>query len=230
MEEWVKDQRRLLCLEVEEESSQLADKIQSLSSKACEDEGLSMVNMCMSSCRTELFGRCCVELQKVTRAVLPTGFKVGDEVCLLSSNSRPVTAVGGDEEDVLVDELFGLVKSISQFTIDVVFDDYDDRLVDFPLRLNLRPSLKTHTKMMESLSLLSASPHPLLSLLHGSQDIVPRLVTDNVRVQHWHNNGLNEAQQSAVEICLNASLVSIVHGPVRIIFCLSLSLSCSVAV
>jgi hypothetical protein len=219
MEDWIKHHRALLELEVAEEASLLSDRITFLSAKACENEGLSIVNLEVLATRTELFGRCCVEFQKIGKAALPTCFKVGDEVTIIPADTRNTTNTSGETGSFQEDcDIFGLIKSTSQFTIEVVIDEYDDRLVDFPLRLNLRPSMKTHSKMMEALVSMAQSPHPLLTLMYRPKEIVfdqKMLVNGNSKIINWYNNGLNESQMNAIETCLNASYVSIVHGPVR---------------
>lgn len=217
MEEWIKEYRALLEMEVTEEATALSDRIATLSAKACENEGLSIINLEVLATRTELFGRCCVEFQKIGKAALPTSFKVGDEVSIIPANTRSTAIIAtrkGDEDDE--SEIFGLIKSTGQFSIEVVLDEYDDRLIDFPLRLNLRPSMKTHVKMMEVLTSMVQSPHPLLSMLYRSQNTFDKrgLTIGSTKVNSWYNEGLNESQKQAVETCLNASLVSIVHGPV----------------
>ena len=218
MEDWIRKQRSLLELEADEEARQLADKIKTLSAKACENEGLSITNLEVVSTRTELFGRCCVELQKIGKLQLPSGVKVGDEVFILPANSRNTSKSSdaqGDDEDQ--GDIFGLIKSCGTATIEVVLDEYDDRLVDFPLRMNLKPSLSTHTKMMDALTSLTSSPHPLLSAIYRSSEIPLNpgtLLSRNVKVERWNNTGLNEAQKEAVETSLGASLVSMIHGPV----------------
>lgn len=222
MEDWIKHQRALLELELAEEATLLSDRIASLSAKACENEGLSMVNLETVATRTELFGRCCVEFQKIGKVALPTCFKVGDEVTIISANTRGTISSSSSNKEADNEhesEMFGLIKSTSQFSIEVVIDEYDDRLIDFPLRLNLRPSMKTHTKMMEALAKIAQSAHPLLSMLYRPKESIfeqRMLINGNIKISQWYNNRLNESQKNAIETCLNATNVSIVHGPVSI--------------
>lgn len=216
MEDWIRQQRALLQLEAEEEANQLANKISSLSAKACEQEGLSINNLEVVGTRTALFGRCCVELQKIGKVALPAGFKVGDEVCIVPANSRTASTNAEDEDQ---GEIFGLVKACGIMSMDIVLDEYDDRLVDFPLRLNLKPSLSTHTKMMNALTALTTSPHSLLCNLYRPTDYPlnpASLLVKNTVVGKWYNSGLNDSQREAVVTSLNANIVSIIHGPVSV--------------
>jgi hypothetical protein len=228
MESWISQQRKLLELESEAESVLLSDKISSLTGKQCETEGLSILNLDISSIRNELFGRCCLILEKVGKLPVHASFKVGDEVSLLSMVAKEEPKAvkkdkNGRENEEEKKELFGLVKLCNQQFIEVVvdnYDDYDDSTFLPPLRLNLRPSMKTHLKMMEALTSLSKTPHPLFSLLHRlgdketSKTLENYLIKDDIKVQHWINNNLNESQREAVNVCINSNLVGVIHGPV----------------
>lgn len=212
MENWIKKQRELLELESQSEAAQLLEKIHSLPSKLCEQEGLSICNLEVASTKTELFGRCCVEFQKIGKQSMPSGFKVGDEVTIISSEQNSDSDDDGEDTK----ELNGLVKKCSNFSIEIIFDEYERRLAYPPLRLNLKPSLTTHKRMMNALQQLQSTPHPLFSLVHSPEDFSIHksfLYFDNEKVSKWNNCQLNESQKEAIECCLNSSLVSIIHGP-----------------
>ena len=217
MEGWIRKQRELLELESQAESVLLSDKIQSLTGKQCESEGLSILNLDVSEVKNALFGRCCLVLEKIAKLPLHVGFKVGDEVSLVSMNSEKSSTSKKDENEVV--EIFGLVKSCNQQFIEIVVDDYDDTMLEAPYRLNLRPSMKTHEKMMDALSNLAHHPHPLFSLLNRKaeiqQNLESYLISDQIKVDSWVNSNLNDSQRQAVECCLNANLVGVIHGPVR---------------
>lgn len=219
MEDWIRNQRRLLDLEAQSETAILAEKISSLSGKQCESEGLSILSLEITQMRNELFGRCCLTLEKVYKLPLNVGFKVGDEVSLVSmSNEKPATK-GSDKTSQESNDLFGLVRFCNQQFIEIVVDDYDDSMLDPPYRLNLRPSLKTHLKMMEALTNLVDTPHPLFSLIHRTglpqtSNLSSYLIQDQVKVDNWVNQNLNPSQKKAVECCLNSRLVGVIHGPV----------------
>jgi DNA polymerase alpha-associated DNA helicase A len=212
MEGWLKKQRELLEIESQSEASQLLEKIRFLPSKLCEQEGLSICNLEVLSTKTELFGRCCVEFQKIGKLSIPSGFKVGDEVTIISSEQSLDSEEEGDDSR----ELHGLVKKCNNYSIEIVFDEYERSLAYPPLRLNLRPSLTTHHRMMDVLEKLQSTPHPLFNLVHSPDDFPiysSFLHFENERVSKWYNGLLNESQKEAIDCCLNSSLVSIIHGP-----------------
>jgi hypothetical protein len=212
--QWIKNQQKLLDLELQAEEAQLTDKIISLSSKNCELEGLSLLNLEAVGTHSELFGRCAVVLQKIGKHSLPNGFKVGDEVVLynpkLKLNNRSDGAA----------ELFGIVKRVSQLNIDIVIEEYDEQLLDSPLRLDRRSSMKTHSKMKEALEQLLESPHPLGQLVFSeATENVDALFAPqgSTLTLEWQNQGLNESQQKAVSVALQAPRIAVIHGPVIII-------------
>lgn len=212
-------QRRLLELEASVEAAQLNDKISSLPSKQCEEEGLSILNLETTGSHTELFGRCAVELQKIGRLPMPAAFKVGDEVLVRrstgSSGSRK--EVDRDKGDEVVDVVFGLVKRINPFTIEIIVDEYEDLLEDLPLRMDLRANQRTHLKMLEVLNDLSQAPVPLFNMIYtyDKNQPIPGLKDSAFKAKRWFNSNLNESQKSAVETAISASKVAIIHGPVR---------------
>lgn len=92
---WVATQRICLSLEQEEEHAQLRDKIASLSAKACEAAGLSVLALTIDSTSSGLFGRCTVALVRADGQPFPhKAFKVGDEVVFYSPKRR-AEATGG---------------------------------------------------------------------------------------------------------------------------------------
>lgn len=217
MMEWVRKQKELLDIENCEEAALLKEKLSSMSGKACENEGLSILNLEMIGIETILFGRSSVELQKIGKLVLPSGIKVGDEVDLSSPN-RPE-----------IEPLFGLVKKITPTSISIVLDEYDILCAEVPLRINLHPSSKTHVKMMEALDALGAHPLPLSDLLYSSyssisnsssssgsisnSNLLDVKASDN-RIHRWCSSTLNPSQQQAIETAMRAKQIALIHGPV----------------
>lgn len=195
-------------MEVGEEAAQVSEKLTSLGGKACEAEGLSMLNLEMIGVETTLYGYCNVEFQKIGKIPLPAGMKVGDEVDIVSG--RP------DSEPV-----FGLIKKLTPLTVTVVIQEYDDQVAEVPIRLNLHPSMKTHEKMVEALDFLQAHPHPLADMIHSPSSYDPRSVTllsptEQGKVSHWFNSGLNDSQQQAIHTALRATKIALIHGPVSL--------------
>jgi superfamily I DNA and/or RNA helicase len=220
MEAWINSQKRLLEIESNAETVLLSDKISSLTGKQCESEGLSVLNLDITSVKNALFGRCCLSLEKIAKLPLLVGFKVGEEVSLVSMANDKTTVKKDGANDIV--EIFGLVKMCNQQFIEIVVDDYDDSMLEPPYRLNLRPSMKTHEKMMQALTKLARQPHPLFSLLHRKTEnnnqasLDNYLIQDQIKIDSWANDNLNLSQKQAVECCLNANLVGVIHGPVRI--------------
>ncbi|RYH30489.1 hypothetical protein EON65_04965 [archaeon] len=209
---WIQRQHDLLALELKEEEAQLNDKIQSLSGKNCELEGLSLLNLEVLNTQSELFGRCSVVLQKIGKHPLSSGFKVGDEVNLFSPKLKSNN--NNDESS----DLYGIVKHVTQQTIQVVIDEYSNFLNETPLRLDKRSSLTTHSKMTETLKRLKESRHPLADLLftNSSVDIFERIRPRESRSKlTWFSSSLNVSQKMAVKTALEAPRVAIIHGPVR---------------
>jgi len=91
MEECIVKQKFLLGLESIAEKEQLAEKIQSLSAKECEKQGLSLLHLQLIGSKTSLFGRFSITLEssRVKNKVLDqVSFKAGDEVVLYISRQR----------------------------------------------------------------------------------------------------------------------------------------------
>lgn len=209
---WIQIQRHLLGLEAEAESNELASKINFLSGKVCEQEGLSLLNLEVISTSSALFGRCNVELQKIGRHQLPNNFKVGDEV-VITGFSEPQEK---DKDNETLD-IFGLIKRVTSFTVEVIVEEYESRLSESPLRLNLCPSQKTHKKMMDALTILETHTHPLMNLVYDPNYKLPYpLLTKSPLVSQWYSDSLNESQQNAVQSALDSNLVSLIHGPVSV--------------
>lgn len=203
--DWIKRQKELLSLEAGEETQQLRDKITQLPGKQCERDGLSIVNLELISSQTTLFGRSKVEFQKLGRALLPSGLKVNDEV-----NIRPVGATAD------VEPVWGLIKKISPHSIEVVVEEYDEVLLEPPLRLDLCPSRKTHEKMMAALDDLGKKPPLLADQIYDKGypiDPYTDLAREKVSVASWFSSTLNESQQEAVTTALSCSKIGIIHGP-----------------
>jgi len=94
-------------------------------------------------------------------------------------------------------------------------EEYNGNLAHSPLRINLRPSLTTHRRMMDALNQLQISAHPLFYHVYFPTERFcgPLLYLNGEKVTKWYNSGLNSSQKEAIECSLNSSLVSIVHGP-----------------
>lgn len=205
----------LLDLERDEEIGQLTDKISSLSGKACQSEGLSLLNLEVDSYRTALFGRCCITLQRTDKQPIVQSFKAGDEVCLY--NPKLCGSAGKTNDEAM---LLGLIGRVSQCSMEMIVDDFDDHLFDPPLRMDLRSSQKTHTTMKAALTALQheGMNNPLVNLLFNPETQTQRLLTSTrsglplEKANMW-NQDLNESQQKAIQCALDASSVALIHGP-----------------
>lgn len=208
MNDWIQKQKELLDLENCEEAALLADKLASLGARACENEGLSIINLEVIGIEASLYGRCGAIMQKIGKLPIPNGLKVGDEVDIVCSNP--------DREP-----LFALITKVTPTSIMVVFDEYDDLLFDLPLRINMHPSSTTHTKMMDALNALGSKPHSLAELLYTNIGMHPMMTGSLLdppspfsEVTKWFNPTLNASQQTAIQTSLRAKQIGLIHGPV----------------
>lgn len=214
---WVKSQKALIDLERECEIAQLSTKISSLGAKECQNEGLSILNLEVEGTKTAMFGRCCVILQKIGGKQIESSFKVGDEVVLFNPKLRTSSATDANGSSLDNGSVFGLVAKVSNFIIEIVVEEFDDNQFDAPLRMDLRSNQKTHIKMMEALSTLENSDHPLVQMLFSPKDesLGYRVVVqDNIKLEKIYNPNLNESQHNAIKCSLGAPFISLIHGPV----------------
>ncbi len=209
---WVKQQKTLIDLERDSEIAQLTDKITSLGAKECQNEGLSILNLEIDGTRSAMFGRCCIILQKMDKKQIQSSFKVGDEVNLY--NPKLKTTTSNDDNDN--GTIFGLISKVTNYKIEMVVEDFDENCFDAPLRLDLRSNQKTHNKMIEALSSLEGSDHPLVSLLFApvEQSLDYRVVVQSLALGAAFNPGFNESQTNAIKCALGSPFVSLIHGPV----------------
>lgn len=224
IDEWVSTQRQLLNIELEYENSLLAEKISRCTAHECQDLGLSLLMLNIDEVKTSLFGRTTLTVvshRGAADALLSNSFKTGDEVVLYSMKKR---SVEGHTED---GKLAGVITKSSNNSLDIVVEEYDEEALNPPLRLDLRSNEYTHKKMICALEEIISSPNKLVNHL-----LQPSLYPDNRDVQlssealisarrlSYFNPDLNESQREAVACALNAPLISIIHGPVRIPFAL----------
>ena len=216
LKSWIENQRTLLDLELEEENSQLSNKINSASAKYCESEGLSILNLEIDSLQSGLFGRCRITLQKMgnSKQRFDHSFKVGDEVNLYNPKFKSSVA------DSI---LFGLITKINLNQIEVTVDEMNhEPYFEPPLRIDLRANMKTHNKMKEVLSILPRTDHPLINISFQPPNdaIDPAYMTMRpAPVVAWFDGKLNASQKDAVRLALGAPTVTIIHGPPGIFPC-----------
>jgi superfamily I DNA and/or RNA helicase len=222
LEAWAKNQSDLIDLERDAEQSMLSDKITSQSAKACQSEGLSLLNLEIDSTKTALFGRCCISLQRQDKGQILQSFKVGDEVSLYNPKHKQdaeSSRVSLEKNNAIV---MGLIGKITKFKVEIVVDEFDDNLFEAPLRLDLRSSQKTHTSMKHALNSLVefGYDHPLVNLLFNpdlsdsSSLLQPSLrnIKELSSSDLW-NPFLNASQCGAINCALSAPPITIVHGP-----------------
>lgn len=213
--EWVTKQCGLLDLELEEENSQLATKIQSLSAIQCQDAGLSLLHLEIDSMRTSMFGRSTITLTsdkgKDAAILQNSTFKVGDEVVLYNPKNRHTA-------DAQESQVNGVISKVTKCTLEIVCEDTpNEELMTPPLRMDMRSNEYTHRKMVTTLKELETSSHRLVRILIAC-DQVSRFEISHKAFElvsfKLFNPNLNESQISAVKCSLQAPLVSIIHGPV----------------
>lgn len=234
MEEWIDKQKLLLALESSAEKEQLAEKIQSLSAKECEKQGLSLLHLKLLGTRTALFGRFSISLEsdRVKNKVLDqVSFKAGDEVILYSSrtsrsvNSNPTSggkpSNSSDGADASASSITGVVSKVNNAMIEIVTEQTpEDVSLESPLRMDLRSNDYTHKKMCGVLDELGKSPHGLIPLLFGRLQLNPASMRNlNIETAGGGefptlNQSLNASQRAAVQGALQANYVALIHGPV----------------
>jgi DNA polymerase III delta prime subunit len=216
-EDWVEQTRTLLRLEREEELQALDSVLSSLSSKACQDKGISLLSLAVKDTRTRLFGRMSYSVGKMSGSVLPAhSFKVGDEVRLhsVAHEARASKDKDGAGESGVV----GSVSKVSADSVEItsreVMDDMGGDVLVPPLRLDMRPNDATHRKLMKGLDTLQNIDHTPAWLIKEWL-FHTREVPDPPKLRALsfvYNSGLNSGQLEAVAHCLDSKL-SLIHGP-----------------
>lgn len=221
LEEWIQRQKYLLKLELKEESQQLADKIASLPPKECEKLGLSLLHLKIASVSTGLFGRFTISLEshRITHGVIERiVFKTGDEVVLYSTKevSKGKNIQTENKQSEELNQITGVVTRVNKALIDIVVEKSPEEVrLDAPLRLDLRSNEHTHRKMCEALDELeSSTDHPLVPILFQQIILSPRSLQVPGPDIELANTRLNESQRRAVKSSLDATYVSLIHGPV----------------
>jgi ATP-dependent RNA/DNA helicase IGHMBP2 len=215
--QWANKQKELLLLESDSEKSQLTDKISLLSAKECEERGLSLLSLSISSTTTALFGRCCVSLVRSNNKLLARSFKVGDEVVLYCPKLRSTP------EFMTVQ---GIVSKIQALSINIICDEIDESVFDSSIRVDLRANNSTFQKYQTVLGEIQNTSNPIVNLLFAHKDKQPFLLQNNssnnkrntVRSietlsQELINPNLNLSQIKAVFAVLEMKQISVIHGP-----------------
>jgi ATP-dependent RNA/DNA helicase IGHMBP2 len=212
---WTEAQRELLQFERECEISSITEKIKSLSAKECEDAGLSLLHMVISSTSSALFGRCRLSMERSNGQQLIRTFKVGDEVVLYSPKLM------NTPESIKVD---GIVTKLHKTSIEIICDEVDEQNFDRSIRIDIRFNDSTHQKYLTLLGDLENSPTSLVNLLFAEEDCLSQLLQsfshskkplteDMVKEIEFVNSKLNDSQQLAVIGALETKQISVIHGP-----------------
>ena len=188
MDEWIRDRRRLLALEQDEERRQLQEKLQQLTPQECQEEGISLLSVEVAESWTSLFGRVTLMVRRQDKAPLPThSFRVGDEVRLYSPKQQHTEAAEASS-------CSGVVSKVTQISIELVTDAADDLSLVFPLRLDMSVSEATNKKLSAALTEMEKpydSPGwPVASIIFEKSSL--RLPAE-VRITPI-NTGLNPSQ------------------------------------
>lgn len=188
MDEWIRDRRRLLALEQDEERRQLQEKLQQLTPQECQEEGISLLSVEMAESWTSLFGRVTLMVRRLDKAPLPThSFRVGDEVRLYSPKQQHT-------ESAEASSCSGVVSKVTQTSIEMVTNAADDLSLVFPLRLDMSVSEATNKKLSAALTEMEKpydSPGwPVASIVFEKS---PLLLPAEVHIAPI-NTGLNQSQ------------------------------------
>lgn len=222
MDEYIEKIQQLLLVEHETEVVELQNQIRSQSPAQCEVLGLSILNLDIESISTALFGRIAVDLRSMNGKILPSSFKVGDEVQLLGSTktSHILSHSKSADKETSSDGaqmINGIITKATGMSIVVTIEMSEevDQLTP-PIRLNRRASDVTYKKLCSSLQhILTRRDHPLVQLLFNDTNSVlslPERVP--MRLQKGQTTTLNPSQIRAIESSLSpSSLVSLIHGP-----------------
>lgn len=212
---WTEAQRELLQFERECEISSITEKIKSLSAKECEDAGLSLLHMVISSTSSALFGRCRLSMERSNGQQLIRTFKVGDEVVLYCPKLM------NTPDSIKVD---GIVTKLHKNSIEIICDEVDEQNFDRSIRIDIRFNDSTHQKYLTLLRDLENSPTSLVNLLFAEEDCLSQLLqsssnskkpsTDDItKEMEFVNSKLNDSQQLAVVGALETKQISVIHGP-----------------
>ena len=212
---WTEAQRELLQFERDCEISSITEKIKSLSAKECEDAGLSLLHMVISSTSSALFGRCRLSMERSNGQQLIRTFKVGDEVVLYCPKLM------NTPESIKVD---GIVTKLHKTSIEIICDEVDEQNFDRSIRIDIRFNDSTHQKYLSLLGDLENSPTSLVNLLFAEEDSLSQLLQssshskkpstdDMVKKMEFVNSKLNDSQQLAVIGALETKQISVIHGP-----------------
>ena len=205
---FVRKQRELLQLECDEERKMLGDKLSSLSSKACESEGLSVLHMEIESIRSGLYGRTVASLQRMDKKPMPAhSLKVGDEVRIYSPKLQYTPAAESSSVN-------GVITRVSPLHVDFVTDgDVDEPSFPSPLRIDMLANEGTHKKMMSALqdleNMQDSQNWPLADILFGQGATG---IVQEIKISPF-NAGLNESQVAAIENALGSPYLAAIHGP-----------------
>ena len=212
---WTKAQRELLHFERECEISSITDKIKSLSAKECQNAGLSLLSMVISSTSSALFGRCRLLMERSNGQQLLRTFKVGDEVVVYCPKLM------NTPDFIKVD---GIVTKLHKNSIEIICDEVDEQSFDGSIRIDVRFNDSTHQKYLTLLGDLEKSPTSLVNLLFAEDDCLSQLLESSRHSQkpstdvllkgiEFVNSKLNDSQQNAVIGALETRQISVIHGP-----------------
>ena len=232
---WIENQKSCLKLELNEEISQLKDKISQLSARECEKQGLSLLHLNILNIKNSLFGRFSISLEsnRIKNKIIDrVCFKVGDEVVLYST--RKVSKQNNDntlnDDEDLSSSINGIVSKVSNETLEIVTDQSPEEVfLGPPLRIDLRSNEYTHNKMVGVLNQLEEVSQnqrnnncPLIPLLFDEVEMTPynlRSKSNHTMIPNSNsdlilmNPRLNVSQIEAIKGSLDANYISLIHGP-----------------
>jgi len=229
---WTRKQRELLALEQQEEKKLLQEKLDSLTPKSCEREGLSILSLKLEGTHTGLYGRTVLTLTRGDGKPFPSnGFKVGDEGTVYAPKLQHTSSAEASC-------VSGVISKMTASHIELVADDgeVDENVLECnpPLRLDMTASEATHKKMLHALNdMEQCSDLPTWRLAHilfnneeaaaanegggggGGGAWGERRLLGEVKATTIVpiNTSLNAPQIQAIEHALGSPHLACIHGP-----------------
>ena len=231
--EWIENIRQCLELEKNAEVDEINDKLNHWSAQQCEEFGFSILNLDIEELSSSLFGRFSLTLRRIDKKPITNSFKTGDEVTLCfhavntsssgvtkgtkaSSNTSTNHQSDDHNETAAMVHLPATISKLTSHRIEIIFDDIESTKNGWvaPMRLNKRASEVTHNKLMQGLTMLNQSSHPLKHLVFNNNRGEVKLPSkQKATLKPLKLLDLNPSQVNAIQYSLGTPPLSIIHGP-----------------
>lgn len=188
--------RDWLDMESEAEKQRLADRRELLSDSNAERSGGTILDLALDDYESGLGGRYLLTMVKRNRSIgLPWNrLRVGAPVVVTADGSKH--------------SKFGVVCKRNQSMIQVAVDDWIDGDL---FRLDLSPDEVTRKRQLSALKYVENAERGRLAKLRDI--LMANSEPTFAEPMECHTPGLNESQQRAVEFCMAANDIAIIHGP-----------------